>query len=784
MNIALEPHAARASVMSAVAIATQRIAPLWPLSRFVAVNPFVGLVDQPFTEACALHHRVFGAVPTLSPAEALEAYRRGDVRVADLAQVAGSEWSVRELIQQIQSLPPALKARPIATVADALDEERPTTRWSRVVVDEIGKWCGAFFDQNQTTWANPWRNVGLFRSWREFARHDHVPEILGINGFRSFVETLPEEPTAAIARCVELIAPTHAPLPDFFHRQLATIAGWAGYAQWLVREEAWQNRKNSSLVELLAIRLTYDAALLHAFSSDTSFLAHWRNQRVNTADCATIDVMARWQAAYDLAFQRRLARSLATQVSATPIERPAIQAVFCIDVRSEPLRRKLEQAHPNAQTIGCAGFFGFPVAHERAGERERAPLAPVLLSPSVVSREGVDSAAWDKAVEAKKLSRAGIAFQNSTASTFSFVETLGLAFGVGLLKRRSPGPRCSRPRPSLVADPARTAAFAEGALRAMSLTQNFARLVMICGHGSQSTNNPHASSLDCGACGGHAGDTNARLAASALNDPDVRSRLASRGIAIPEDTVFVAALHNTATDEITVFDQKDLPPTHQADLSSLQAALLNASSQLRQERAASLGLSSGVESALDVQLRARAADPSQVRPEWGLANNAAFVAAPRSRTVALKLDGRVFLHEYDAACDPTNETLQAILGGPVVVASWINLQYFASRVDPARYAAGDKTIHNIVGGFGVVEGNGGDLKAGLPLQSIHDGEKFIHEPRRLSVFIEAPRHRILDALNAQPAARALFNHGWIHLLALEKERVFRYDRGAWARVAA
>ena len=131
-------------------------------------------------------------------------------------------------------------------------------------------------------------------------------------------------------------------------------------------------------------------------------------------------------------------------------------------------------------------------------------------------------------------------------------------------------------------------------------------------------------------------------------------------------------------------------------------------------------------------MRARGHDISQVRPEWGLANNAALVAAPRSRSAALKLDGRVFLHDYDAAADPELKVLTLILCAPVVVASWINLQYYASRIDPLRYGSGDKALHHVVGGIGVMEGNCGDLKTGLPIQSIHDGKKFIHEPRRLT----------------------------------------------------
>jgi uncharacterized protein YbcC (UPF0753/DUF2309 family) len=101
---------------------------------------------------------------------------------------------------------------------------------------------------------------------------------------------------------------------------------------------------------------------------------------------------------------------------------------------------------------------------------------------------------------------------------------------------------------------AERASLAEDILKGLGLLENFARIVLFCGHGSATKNNPYASGLDCGACGGHVGDANARLAAALLNQADVRTELSERGILIPSDTVFIGGLHNTTTDEVSLFD--------------------------------------------------------------------------------------------------------------------------------------------------------------------------------------------------------------------------------------
>ena len=776
--------AAPSALTAALDDALARIPPLWPLKHFVAVNPFVGLTNRTFAEACELLQRTVGAAPLQSPADYLAAWKGGEIQRSDLEAAADAEWPSGRLLATLEAAGPTLPGYALPTVADLLDAERPRAHWSGFVVEEISKWCGVTFDENQTTWTSPWKSRGLFATWRDAAEHDGNPEAFGLSGFRAFVRSLPDETEAVIAHCLDLFTPPQALLADFLHRQLATVAGWAGYAQYLVREDALRGRKNSTLRELLAIRLAYDAALFHAFAERRVLRSGWSHDSAAPQDSSLLTALVRWQFAYETGYQRRLSASLLADRGYGVSSRPTVQAVFCIDVRSEVFRRHLESALPDVQTVGFAGFFGFPVSHRRAGDVYSASRCPVLLVPPVDSCEPLANGMEQRLRAARAEAGAWKAFQNSAASCFSFVESAGLVFGAALGRLSGPqGPRCDRVAPDFGPGDAVPLAtrveLAEGALRNMSLTRNFARLILICGHGSQSANNPYASALDCGACGGHAGDVNACLAAATLNAPAVRAGLAARGIPIPHDTRFVAGLHNTTTDEITLFDVESLPGSHAADVASVRDALAKASAAARRERAPTLKIPARPDRSLARELQARASDISQVRPEWGLANNAALIAAPRHRTRGLDLQGRVFLHDYNAVEDPESKVLTLILCAPVVVANWINLQYYASRVDPAHYASGNKVLHNVLGGLGVMEGNGGDLKVGLPLQSIHDGQRFVHEPRRLTVYIEAPPPRLQSVLSRLPAVRQLFDHGWLHLFAIHEGTCYRYVDSGW-----
>ena len=59
-----------------IAAACQKVAPLWPLSHFVAVNPFLGYTQQSFESAAHEHQRVL-EVAMLSNLRGVSAAIRG-----------------------------------------------------------------------------------------------------------------------------------------------------------------------------------------------------------------------------------------------------------------------------------------------------------------------------------------------------------------------------------------------------------------------------------------------------------------------------------------------------------------------------------------------------------------------------------------------------------------------------------------------------------------------------------------------------------------------------------
>ncbi len=796
------------AIRDAAEVASRRVAPLWPLQDFVAVNPFLGLMDTTFVDAGQTLARAAAARMTMPRSFYAQALANGRITDADLAAALARTQASHTMPANVAVLKQLLargedtRGEPMATVADVAS--RATGRdWAGFALARMSTWAAAHFDDGQAVWTPVTRGLPAYASWRDQARIDRTAHVMGLAGFHKIIESLPDDAETMIAEGVRRLGLPLQALEAYFHRLLMSVGGWAGYARYQTWQCELKGGTDRSVIELLAVRVAWDVALLEALAGLPAVARAWAAARAGfdspaVASDAVFAVNAVLQDAYEIAWQRTLVSALDAPVPAVspPVApRASVQAAFCIDVRSEVFRRAFEAAGSDIETIGFAGFFGVAMTHVPLGQRQGSAQCPVLLAPRFTILESVQGAQPDELagilrlrLVRRRIAAAWRRFRTAAVASFAFVETMGWTYAMKLasdalgLSRAVPHPATdgvdAAIRHKLAPDIAPShahgqtigilleerIALAESILRGMSLAAGFARLVLLVGHGATTVNNPHASGLDCGACGGHPGDANARVAAAILNDVQVRVALAARGIEIPADCLFVGCMHDTTTDVVTVFDQASLPASHAADLQQLQHWLKLAGRAASSERAVWLNVDAG--KPLDAQLLARTRDWSQVRPEWGLAGCASFIAAPRSRTAALDLQGRAFLHSYDWRQDEDFGVLELIMTAPMVVASWISLQYYGSTVDNRVFGCGNKVLHNVVGTLGVLEGNGGDLRSGLPWQSLHDGEKLIHEPMRLSVVIDAPVAAIEAVIAKHASVRQLVENGWLHLFAM------------------
>ena len=537
-------------------------------------------------------------------------------------------------------------------------------------------------------------------------------------------------------------------------------------------------------------------------------------------------------------------------------------AVFCIDVRSEAIRRHIERLG-SYNTFGVAGFFGVPIAYIEFDKSHELNLCPVFIKPTKIIFELPEDEHHDYKAKHninytfKKILES---LKNNPYTPFFMVEAMGWLFGVNLfgktlfpdftLKMMS-FIKAKKPRTRFTIDKLtdeeidfyrekffiqrikeayhqefkksisdkqakdilnavigytsdidkkvleilaskynitkesfefekqrlsnvgytkeEQVSLLENFLRLIGLTQNIPKFVLLIAHGSTSDNNPFESALDCGACGGNSGLPNVRILASIANKKDIRKELEKRGISIPEDTIFVPGLHNTTTDEITFYDTEIIPDKDRVLFDKIEKDFKVASQKTREERAKTLPYAGSGD-----RIPIRAIDWSETRPEWGLSKNMGVYVGKRSSTQNIILKNRFFMQSYNWEIDKDNRILKTILSGPFIIGEWINMEHYFSTTDNERLGAGSKVYHNVVGKIGVWTGNYGDLRTGLPYQTVyHDGVPY-HEPIRLLTFIEAPVEKVLEAAKETEKALKLVLNEWVRLIIIDKTKGIAY----------
>lgn len=794
--------AAKAAALRAIAeLASDALPILWPLETAVATNPLWDIRSRGFAGAVSVADRLFGATGYPSDDTLRVAYRDGRITDTDLrCALREHRLSAREEL-------------PVDTGHDRFAAPAFDARHVDARIDsDVAKWCAVFLGGKL-----PRSSEGFYTAWRHsvpttrWARRPRTKQLLC---------GLPPTAAEAAVFCLTLLGIDEQQWRAELTAHLARMPGWAAHAKWRSRWAAPGTPGPAlELVDYLAVRLVY-ATALGSDASGCSEPSHW-TPRSPTAPSggqseapAGLDVIPAlacmeasqkrevWLRSYEIHYRDELLSDLTREASRPSPRAPAAQFVFCIDVRSEGMRRHIE-ASGDYETFGFAGFFGFPVRVHPWNGGSEVDLCPVLVRPTLEVDETPAGAhlGAEGALVAAHTGFAGIGTavehaRQGEISPYVLAEASGFALGpVATLRtlaprafaalrswvstKLAPEPRTefSLQGPNAPSDGSQ-AFYAETALRTMGLTASFAPVVVICGHAATTENNPFASALDCGACGAIGGARSARLAADVLNRPRVRQLLRERDVDIPEATLFLAAEHDTTTDRVTILDPRSVPPSHARLVEDLQEMMLQAGRSLSAER--SRDLPGADRRCATSHVSRRSVDWAQLQPEWGLARNASLIIAPRALSAGVDLQRRAFLHSYDPVRDENGLLLETILTGPMVVAHWINAAYYFSAVSPDVYGAGDKAAHNVVAGAGVWQGVGGDLRVGLPRQAVFDGERLYHEPMRLLTVIEAPPARVDAVMDRNAVVRQLVSGAWVQLVCRhEGTWLLKVGDGSW-----
>ena len=755
--------------------------PSWPLQSSVAVNPFWNYRDTPFFNTMISLEQSLGCHLLLNLKGFLERYDNGEI----LSDILNDTLRVKSL-EKTDLDDFIFKARK----EQQKDQVNNFTTYINIVCGpdlselihaDFTKHLMAFIDDRQALISPPnGSNSSFLKYWLQAQIYDRSMHCLGFEGFRSAMKELDGLTNIEVIKKVLIsFGFTHSQSSLWYLQTLlGKVLGWVSqfaYQEWQ-KSLGYHNINYGSKIDVLAVCLAYEYGVYKCQKSSVNILQRSFESAQKSNDKWINQAKLIFQEAWERSIQKELAAKI--NKSKSKDLKSWCKMIFCIDVRSEMIRRSIEKVIPGVETMGFAGFFGLPVELKLPYHREVTHHLPVLIPSSY--RATVDSTSNELELQSPICQSFVKLVRKLSYSSFFYVEIFGL-YSAWQLMRDTLSKFAKKLKLSnivnndvlqsfpilkkLSEDELETSELVEkctSILKHMGLTNDFPELVAIVGHTSKTTNNAFQSALNCGACGGHGGGLNAKIAAHLLNDDKIRSGLIKNGIEIPKNTVFIACIHETVTDQIMIMDDQKVPDSHRNKVKILEQQLGLVTKETKAERAVAR---SRVKSLTNETLRAF--NWSEVRPEWGLAGNHSFIVAPRWRTLGQNLSSRSFLHDYNWETDENFSTLELIMTAPMVVTNWINMQYYASVVGHERFGSGSKTLHNIVGEVGVLQGNGGDLMLGLPIESIHDGEKFVHDPLRLSVFIEAPKEAIENIISKHETVQNLVNNKWVSIICIE-----------------
>lgn len=773
-----------------------------PLKDFIHHNTLHAFQDQKFYDGILKASIIFGYQVTLQLNEFRGLYKIGRIREDILNKIITERKGRAELETWKEKL---LSKEYNATATPRIGKLRSTWKnkykidLDTLVQPLLFRVLSNYLDQGVSLWNFP-KGEGLLSAIRSLEK----------NSFASFFKTdrargllLAGDPE--IKDLLKIVVGNESLYHTYLFDQQFSHPGWSGLVSSIEDfPQSLLDHRKISLHDLIVLEL-----LLEIDALDHNLGANWQPLGAHVKEAhedlfaeqgfsELNEVLILWQDAFEWSYYDEVLSGIqgAYREEKPPNAQKSFQALFCIDERECSLRRHLESVDTGCETFGTPGFFNAEFYFQPENGSFYDKLCPAPVNPKYLIKEF-------KVKEKRRHDALYTRLTHTTLGGLLLSITMGFWSGLRLfldLFRPKMSPAISNAFAHNYKDSQllienthvanrenelqlgftveEMAERVEGLLRSIGLVKEFAKLVYVVAHGSSSANNPHHSAHDCGACSGKPGSVNARVFAFMANHRKVRELLQAKGIAIPAETQFIGALHDTASDLVSYYDEEVLnrvnEDEHLKNSKSFEKALdLNAKERSR--RFASINTRKSLPKVRKA-IQDRSVSMFEPRPELGHGTNSLCIVGHRDLTKKLFLDRRAFLNSYDHRTDPEGKMLAAILKPLAPVCGGINLEYYFSRVDNYKLGAGTKLPHHVMGLIGVANSVDGDLRPGLPLQMIE-----VHDPVRLLMVVEHFPEVVLKTIQSQPEMYAWYINEWMHLVAIhpQTKQVFYFKNGVF-----
>lgn len=772
-----------------------------PLKDFVHHNTLHAFQDKSFFDALNDASQMLGYKTSLS----LKAFRRkyvnGEIPDEAIAYAISqskpndshADWKQKMLEQKYDQsvLPRVGRLRSQAKELYQVD-------FGSLVLPRLFKILSAYLDQGVSISSFPVTDRGFLSALREIEKHSKTSMFSSAKA-----KMILAKKGITIEKLLDELVADPKLYDNYIFDQQFAHPGWSGMVSFVEdHPNALLDKRKITLEEMIILELLLELDVLETkFNSQWRALGHFEKVKATPlfAKAKTseyTEVLKMWQLAMEESIYTQVLSTLSTPVK-KPLSISAVhsfQAFMCIDDREFSLRTYLELLDPICQTYGTPGHFALEYYFQPEHGKFHTKVCPAPVSPTILVKE----------FESQKKKKSDVHFSKHTHGAIGaavLTHTYGLWSGIKLASS------IFRPRHSDFAtssfqfmDPngkltvehtdqpttkdglqvgftlEQMVKALESVLRSTGLTDHFAPLVYMIGHGASSVNNTYYAGYDCGACCGRPGSVNARIFGTMANKPEVRKVLLEKGIYIPKKTQFLGGLHDTTKDEVQFYDEhvlsKENAVRHTRNKATFGKALdLNAKERSR--RFVSTATSDDAEK-VHQKVKQRAVTLYEPRPELNHASNCLCVVGRPSFTKKVFFDRRAFANSYDYEQDPTGEYLLTILNAAAPVCGGINLEYYFSRVDNEKLGAGSKLPHNVVGLNGIANGVEGDLRPGLPTQMTE-----LHDPLRLMIVIEHKPEVVMEVIKTNPNTFQWFENEWVTLAVIhpETKAIHRFING-------